>query len=61
LISEHTPLFGFREYGYRPAIVLALAFEAAAILLLSAYLWETRNNTRRVRAGGMQAPYPEPR
>ena len=34
LVSEHTPLFGFREMGYRPAIVLAIALDAAAILLL---------------------------
>ena len=36
LISEQTPLFGFREMGYRPAIVLAIALDAAAILLLGA-------------------------
>jgi hypothetical protein len=36
LVSEHTPLFGFRETGYRPAIVLAIVLDAAAILLLGA-------------------------
>ena len=30
LVSEQTPLFGFMEYNYRPAIVVALASEAAA-------------------------------
>ena len=38
LISEHTPLFGFMEQGYRTAIVLAIGFEAAAIVLLTAFL-----------------------
>lgn len=38
LISEHRPLFGFQEYGYRPAILVALAAEAVAAVTLSAYL-----------------------
>lgn len=37
-VSENRPLFGFEEYGYRPAIVIALAAEAAAVALLGAYL-----------------------
>ena len=37
-VSEHRPLFGFQDYGYRPAILVALAAEAAAVLLLGAYL-----------------------
>jgi hypothetical protein len=37
-ISEHQPLFGFQEHGYRAAIVIALAAEAAAVLLLGAFL-----------------------
>jgi hypothetical protein len=37
-ISENRPLFGFEDYGYRPAIIVALAAEAAAVLLLGAYL-----------------------
>jgi hypothetical protein len=44
LVSEHRPLFGFRDYGYRPAIVVALAAEASAVVLLGAYL--------ALRAGG---------
>jgi hypothetical protein len=36
LVSETTGLFGFVEQGYRPAIVLAIALEAATVLLLSA-------------------------
>jgi hypothetical protein len=38
LLSERRPLFGFMDYGYRPAIVAALAAEAAAAVLLAAYL-----------------------
>jgi len=37
-VSESTTLFGFHEYGYRPAIVIALALEAAAVVLLGLYL-----------------------
>ena len=37
-LSEHQPLFGFQDYGYRTAIVVALAAEAAAVVALSAYL-----------------------
>ena len=38
LISEHTPLFGFMEYGYRFVIVLTIASEGLAIVLLTAFL-----------------------
>ena len=38
LISEHTPLFGFMEHGYRFAIVLALLSEAVAIALLTLFV-----------------------
>jgi hypothetical protein len=37
-LSEHQPLFGFQDYGYRAAIVIALAAEAAAVVLLGGYL-----------------------
>ena len=37
-ISEHRRLFGFHDYGYRPAIIVALAAEAAAVALLGGYL-----------------------
>lgn len=37
-VSEHRRLFGFQDYGYRPAIVVALAAEGAAVLLLGSYL-----------------------
>ena len=37
-VSEHRRLFGFEEYGYRPAIIAALAAEAAATAFLGGYL-----------------------
>jgi hypothetical protein len=38
LISEHTPLFGFMEHGYRFVIVVVIAADAAAIVLLTVFL-----------------------
>ncbi|HJQ73989.1 MAG TPA: hypothetical protein VJ814_03820 [Gaiellaceae bacterium] len=37
-LSEHQPLFGFQDYGYRTEIVVALAAEAVAAVTLAAYL-----------------------
>jgi hypothetical protein len=37
LVSEQTSLFGFREAGYRPAIVLALIAEGVALVCLAAF------------------------
>ena len=37
-VSEHRPLFGFQDHGYRAAIVIALAAEAVAVVALSAYV-----------------------
>ena len=34
-VSEHGGLLGFAEAGYRPAIILAIGFEAAAIVVLA--------------------------
>jgi hypothetical protein len=34
LVSEHTKLFGFMESNYRPAIIIAIASEAAAAVVL---------------------------
>jgi hypothetical protein len=45
LISEHTPLFGFMEHGYRFAIVLALGSEAVAIALLTLFVVCTPHST----------------
>jgi hypothetical protein len=38
LVSEHTPLFGFTEHGYRFAIVLALVSEAVVMAMLGLFL-----------------------
>jgi hypothetical protein len=38
LISEHRPLFGFMEHGYRLEIVIAIASEAVAIVSLGVFL-----------------------
>lgn len=37
-VSEQRPLFGFQDYGYRPAIIIALVAEAVAVVMLGAYL-----------------------
>lgn len=37
-VSEHQPLFGFQDYGYRTEIVVALAAEAVAVVTLAGYL-----------------------
>jgi hypothetical protein len=49
LISEHTPLVGFMEYGYRLEIVIALAAEAVAVVSLGVFLGHVRRRTRRLR------------
>lgn len=38
LISEHTPLFGFMEHGYRFAIVFAIVSEGLAVLAVAVVL-----------------------
>jgi hypothetical protein len=37
-VSEHQPLFGFQDYGYRTEIVVALTAEAVAVVTLAVYL-----------------------
>jgi hypothetical protein len=51
LISEHTPLFGFMESGYRFAIVLAIVSDGAAIVLLALFLAGNRVR-KRARLNG---------
>ena len=43
LISEHMPLFGFMEHGYRFVIVLTITAEAVAIALLTLFLVRARS------------------
>src|ERR1700755_1929203 len=38
LISEHMPLLGFMEHGYRAEIVMAITSEAVAIVSLGVFL-----------------------
>jgi hypothetical protein len=52
LISEHTPLFGFMEHGYRRDIVIAIVAEAVTILALGAFLALGFKGPRRERAAG---------
>jgi hypothetical protein len=46
LVSEQTPLFGFMEHGYRFVIVLTIASEAAAIVILALFLTLGRSRER---------------
>jgi hypothetical protein len=46
LVSEQTKLFGFMESNYRPAIIVAIATEAAATLLLGVLLVLTLRDGR---------------
>ena len=48
LISEHTPLFGFKEPGYDPAgIAAARVSEIATVVLLGAFLVAHTSQRRR--------------
>lgn len=51
-ISQQTPLFGFRETGFRGAIIAAIVTEALAVILLSAFLVVRRRQQRRADGGG---------
>jgi hypothetical protein len=46
LVSEQTTLFGFMELNYRPEIVVALASEAGAMLVLTLFTWLTVSAAR---------------
>lgn len=48
LVSEQTPLFGFMESNYRPAILVAIASEAAAASALAALLVLTLKGKRAI-------------
>jgi hypothetical protein len=43
LVSEHTKLFGFMEANYRTEIVVAIATEAAAAVVLAALFFLSRS------------------
>jgi hypothetical protein len=46
LISEQTPLFGFMEHGYRFVIVLVIASDAVAIVMLVLFLMRADTGAR---------------
>ncbi|HEY2182225.1 MAG TPA: hypothetical protein VGH09_11180, partial [Solirubrobacteraceae bacterium] len=46
LYSEQAPLFGFMESNYRPAIIVALASEAAATVFMAWMLLLLRRQRR---------------
>jgi hypothetical protein len=46
-VSEHGGLFGFAETGFRPAIAISVALEAAAVALLALELRPARRPLRR--------------
>ena len=48
-VSETTGLFGFVEHGYRMAIVVAIAVEAAATVFLVAFLLMNGTGLRNIR------------
>jgi hypothetical protein len=56
LTSEQTPLFGFMESNYRPAILVALASETAAALCLALLLVLMR----RARSANRRSPGTRP-
>jgi hypothetical protein len=50
LISENATLFGFREFGYRGAIVLSIVLDVATVVLLAAFLFmRARPDAGRIR------------
>jgi hypothetical protein len=51
LISEHRPLFGFMEHGYRIEIVIAIASEAVAIASLGVFLAIANRRAHELPAG----------
>jgi hypothetical protein len=50
-ISESSSLFGFEEFGYRQAIVIAIVAEVAAAVFLAIFLVANGTGIRKLRAG----------
>jgi hypothetical protein len=57
LISEHTPLFGFMEHGYRFVIILTITSEAMAIAMLTLFLIRARTGERGPGTGPAHKPF----
>jgi hypothetical protein len=51
IVSEHTPLFGFMEHGYRFAIVFTIASEGVATFCLGIFLALSFAATRQPTGG----------
>jgi hypothetical protein len=51
LVSEHTPLFGFMEHGYRLEIVIAIIAEGVTVVVLGVFL----ALSRKTPGGGRRA------
>lgn len=49
VVSESVPVFGFKESGYRPEVIVALVADAAAIVLLVGFLVVTPTRRMSVR------------
>ena len=58
LVSEQTKLFGFMESNYRPAILVAIASEAAAAVVLALLAFSTLGSSARSQR---EAHNPAPR
>jgi hypothetical protein len=54
LYSEQAPLFGFMESNYRPAIIVALASEAAATVFMGSTLLLVRRERRGMAGSSNQ-------
>jgi hypothetical protein len=60
-ISEDSGLFGFVEHGYRMTIVVAIGAEAAAAVLLAAFLVAKGTGLRKMRTSKIRPRSPRAR
>lgn len=56
LVSESVPVFGFKESGYRPEVIVALVADVTAIVSLVGFLVMTPNRRMRVRPSAAFPP-----
>ncbi len=56
LVSEHTKLFGFMESNYRPAIIVAIVFEASAAIVLALLFTMSWGAKRSVSSSSASMP-----
>jgi len=60
LVSEHTKLFGFMESNYRPAIIVAIASEAAAAIVLCLLFVVSRGANTSGSGSRLMTDHPQP-